>query len=187
MKLKLTWFMTLFMAFVMQFSFAQEKTVTGTVTSATDGFPLPGVNVIVKGTARGVQTDFDGNYSIKASANETLVFSFLSMKTVERAVGNATKIDVTMLEDVESLQEVVIEAYRTSTKETSNIASTTITSSTINARPNANFAQTLQGQVAGLNITTGNGQPGGNSTINLRGVSSLSGNTEPLFIIDGVP
>ncbi len=70
MKLKLTWFMTLFMAFVMQFSFAQEKTVTGTVTSATDGFPLPGVNVIVKGTARGVQTDFDGNYSIKASANE---------------------------------------------------------------------------------------------------------------------
>ncbi|OUR94758.1 SusC/RagA family TonB-linked outer membrane protein, partial [Flavobacteriales bacterium 34_180_T64] len=168
-------------------SYAQEKTVTGTVTSATDGFPLPGVNVIVKGTARGVQTDFDGNYSIKASANETLVFSFLSMKTAERLVGNATKIDVALLEDIESLQEVVIEAYRTSTKETSNIASTTITSSTINARPNANFAQTLQGQVAGLNITTGNGQPGGNSTINLRGVSSLSGNTEPLFIIDGVP
>ena len=187
MKLKLTWLMTLFMAFVMQFSFAQEKTVTGTVTSATDGFPLPGVNVIVKGTTRGVQTDFDGNYSIKASANETLVFSFLSMKTTERLVGNATKIDVTMLEDIESLQEVVVEAYRTSTKETSNIASTTITASTIEARPNANFAQTLQGQVAGLNITTGNGQPGGNSTINLRGVSSLSGNTEPLFIIDGVP
>lgn len=175
------------MAFVMQFSFAQEKTITGTVTGASDGLPLPGVNVIVKGTSRGVQTDFDGNYTIKASADETLVFSFLSMKTTERAVGNATKVDVAMEDNLEALEEVVIEAYRTSTKETSNIASTTITAKTVEGRPNASFAQTLQGQVAGLNITTGNGQPGGDSTINLRGVSSLSGNTEPLFIIDGVP
>ena len=89
--------------------------------------------------------------------------------------------------DVEAIDEVVIEAYRTTTKETSNIASTTITAKTIEARPNANFVQTLQGQVSGLNIVTGNGQPGGDSNINLRGISSLSGNTEPLFIIDGVP
>ena len=83
MKLKLTWLMTLFMAFVMQFSYAQEKTITGTVTSASDGLSLPGVNVIVKGTTRGVQTDFDGNYSIKASAGETLVFSFIGFKNLE--------------------------------------------------------------------------------------------------------
>ncbi|MCK8480773.1 TonB-dependent receptor plug domain-containing protein, partial [Psychroserpens algicola] len=187
MKLKLTWLMTLFMAFVMQFSFAQEKTVTGTVTSQADGLPLPGVSIIVKGTTRGVQTDFDGNYSIKASANETLVFSYVGNKTVERLVGSNATINVAMAEDLGVLDEVVIEAYRTSTAEKSNIASTTITSKTVEARPNASFAQTLQGQVAGLNITTGNGQPGGDSTINLRGVSSLSGNTEPLFIIDGVP
>ncbi|WP_204347036.1 SusC/RagA family TonB-linked outer membrane protein, partial [Psychroserpens algicola] len=187
MKLKLTWLMTLFMAFVMQFSFAQEKTVTGTVTSQADGLPLPGVSIIVKGTTRGVQTDFDGNYSIKASANETLVFSYVGNKTVERLVGSNATINVAMAEDLGVLDEVVIEAYRTSTAEKSNISSTTITSKTVEARPNASFAQTLQGQVAGLNITTGNGQPGGDSTINLRGVSSLSGNTEPLFIIDGVP
>ncbi len=187
MKLKLTWLMTLFMAFVMQFSFAQEKTVTGTVTSSVDGLPLPGVSIIVKGTTRGVQTDFDGNYSIKASSGETLVFSYVGTKTVEEVVGSRTSINVALAEDLGVLDEVVIEAYRTSTAEKSNIASTTITAKTVEARPNASFAQTLQGQVAGLNITTGNGQPGGDSVINLRGVSSLSGSTEPLFIIDGVP
>jgi TonB-linked SusC/RagA family outer membrane protein len=187
MKLKLTWLMTLFMAFVMQLSFAQEKTVTGTITSAADGLPLPGVSVIVKGTSRGVQTDFDGNYSIKASTGEILVYSFIGMKSSEKAVGQSSKMNIAMAEDLESLEEVVIEAFRTSTKETSNISSTTITAKTVEGRPNASFAQTLQGQVAGLNITTGNGQPGGDSVINLRGVSSLSGNTEPLFIIDGVP
>lgn len=175
------------MAFVMQFSFAQEKTVTGTVTSAVDGLPLPGVSIIVKGTSRGVQTDFDGNYSIKASDAETLVFSYVGTKTVEEVVGSRSSISVALAEDLGVLDEVVIEAYRTSTAEKSNIASTTITAKTVEARPNANFAQTLQGQVAGLNITTGNGQPGGDSVINLRGVSSLSGSTEPLFIIDGVP
>jgi TonB-linked SusC/RagA family outer membrane protein len=86
-----------------------------------------------------------------------------------------------------ALDEIVVEAYRTTSKETSSIASTTVTAETIESRPNASFAQTLQGQVAGLNIVTNNGQPGGNSLINLRGVSSISGNTEPLFIIDGVP
>ena len=88
---------------------------------------------------------------------------------------------------VVALEEVVVQAFRTTSKTTSNIASTTVTSKTIETRPNASFAQTLQGQVAGLNITTGNGQPGGNSTINLRGVTYISGNIEPLFIIDGVP
>ncbi|OUS00521.1 SusC/RagA family TonB-linked outer membrane protein [Flavobacteriales bacterium 33_180_T64] len=186
MKLKLTWLMTLFMAFVMQLSFAQEKTVTGTVTTADDGLPLPGASVIVKGTTRGVQTDFDGNYSIKATVGETLVFSYVGMKDTESLVGASNSINVAMQAD-NALEEVVIQAYRTSTAAKSNIAVTTITSKTVEGRPNASFAQTLQGQVAGLNITTGNGQPGGDSVINLRGVSSLSGNTEPLFIIDGVP
>lgn len=175
------------MAFMIQISFAQEKSVSGTITAATDGLPLPGVNVIVKGTTRGVQSDFDGKYTIRVSANETLVFSFVGFQTVERSVGASSTVNVSMEEDATALQEVVIEAFRTSTQEKSNIASTTITASTIESRPNASFAQTLQGQVAGLNITTGNGQPGGNSTINLRGVGSISGSTEPLFIIDGVP
>ncbi|MDG5492623.1 TonB-dependent receptor [Psychroserpens sp. SPM9] len=187
MKLKLTWLMTLFMAFVMQLSFAQEKTVTGTVTAKADGLPLPGVNVIVKGTTRGVQTDFDGNYSIKASANETLVFSFVSMKTAERLVGGNSAINVVMEEDAAVLDEVVVVGYRNQSKATSSAATVRVSAETIENRPNASFVQTLTGQAPGLNITTSTGQPGGNSLVQLRGVGSINGNTEPLFIIDGAP
>ncbi|WP_339754674.1 carboxypeptidase-like regulatory domain-containing protein, partial [uncultured Winogradskyella sp.] len=88
MKLKLTWLLTLFMAFVMQFSFAQEeKTVTGTVTTASDGLPLPGASVIVKGTARGQQTDFDGKYAIKVNQGDILVISYVGMEPSEVTIG----------------------------------------------------------------------------------------------------
>ena len=189
MKLKLTWLMTLFMAFVIQISFAQEKSVSGTITSANDGFPLAGVNVIVKGTTRGVQSDFDGNYTIKANVGETLEFSFVGLKKSSAVVGASNTINVKMEEDVESLQEVVIEvAYDVKrAKPVSNIAVTAVSAETIESRPNASVVQTLQGQVSGLNITTGSGQPGANSEINLRGVGSVTGSSEPLFIIDGVP
>ncbi len=187
MKLKLTWLLTLFMAFVMQFSFAQERTITGTVTAASDGLPLPGVNVIVKGTTRGTQTDFDGKYSIRASSTDILVFSFVSMKTAELPVGSANTLDLAMQEDVESLDEVVVTGYSTTTKAKSSVSSVRVSSETIENRPNASFVQTLTGQVPGLNITTSTGQPGGNSLVNLRGSASINGNTEPLFIIDGAP
>ena len=180
MKLKLTWLMTLFMAFVMQLSFAQEKTVTGTITSKADGLPLPGVNVIVKGTTRGVQTDFDGNYSIKASANETLVYSFVSMKTVERLVGGNSTLNIAMDEDAAVLDEVVVVGYRNQSKATSSAATVRVSAETIENRPNASFVQTLTGQAPGLNITTSTGQPGGNSLVQLRGVGSINGNTEPV-------
>ncbi|WP_299889830.1 SusC/RagA family TonB-linked outer membrane protein [uncultured Lacinutrix sp.] len=186
MKTKFSGILTLLLAFVVQLSFAQGKTISGSI-SDEDGLPLPGVNIIVSGTSNGTQTDFDGNYSISANTGDVLSYSFVGYKTIEKTVGSANNISFAMAIDATAIDEVVIEAFRTSTKETSNIASTTITASTIEARPNASFVQTLQGQVAGLNITTSSGQPGANSTINLRGVSSLSGNTEPLFIIDGVP
>ena len=186
MKLKLTWLLTLFMAFVMQLSFGQEKAITGTVTDDT-GLGLPGANVIVKGTSRGQQTDFDGKYSIKAKTGDVLVFSFVSMKTVERTVGANGVINVTLENDVASLDEVVITGYTTTTKEKSSVATVRVSSETIENRPNASFVQTLSGQVPGLNITTSTGQPGGNSLVQLRGVSSVNGNTEPLFIIDGAP
>jgi len=161
MKLKLTWLLTLFMAFMMQFSFAQEKTVSGTVTAASDGMPLPGVNVIVKGTARGTQTDFDGNYSITVNQGDVLIFSFVSMKTVEVTVGASSSINVSMQEDAAVLDEVVVTGYRTATKVKSNVSSVRVTSETIENRPNASFVQTLQGQVPGLSNTTTSGQPGG--------------------------
>lgn len=186
MKLKLTWLLTLFMAFVMQLSFGQ-KDITGTITD-TAGLPLPGVNVIVKGTANGTQTDFDGKYTLKGvNSGDVIVFSFVSMKTTERTVGAGSVIDVSMEDDVAALDEVVITGYTTTTKAKSSVSSVRVSSETIENRPNASFVQTLSGQVPGLNITTSSGQPGGNSLVQLRGVSSINGNTEPLFIIDGAP
>ena len=188
MKLKLTWLLTLCMAFVMQFSFAQEKTVSGTVTSSADGLPLPGVNVIVKNTSRGAQTDFDGNYSIRVSTGETLVFSFVSMKTVERVVGDSNTINITMEEDVASLDEVVVVGYAGATN-SAKVASalTTVSSESIEQVPINSIDQVLQGNAAGVNVNTGSGQPGQSATIIIRGRNSLNGDFEPLFIIDGVP
>lgn len=186
MKLKLTWLLTLFMAFVMQFSFAQEKTVTGTVTTATDGLPLPGASVVVKGTSKGQQTDFDGKFTIQVSQGDVLVISYVGMTASELIVGASNSYNVS-LQDSSELDEVIIVGYNSVSKTLSKAATVRVDASTIENRPNASFIQTLSGQVSGLNITTNSGQPGGNSLVQLRGVSSINGNTEPLFIIDGAP
>ena len=175
------------MAFVMQFSFAQEKTITGTVTSAVDGLPLPGVNVIVKGTSRGVQTDFDGNYSIKANQGETIVFSYIGLKTQEVPIGAESNVSVAMEQDTESLDEIVVVGYGKTTLRANPSAIKTFSGEVLEDRVNASALQNLQGQVAGLNVTTGSGQPGADSVIVLRGIGSINGNIEPLFIIDGIP
>ena len=186
MKNKLHGFLTLLLAFVVQITFAQEKTVTGTVIDE-DGLPLPGVNVIVEGTMRGTQTDFDGNYNISVQSTDVLVFSYVGFTTQEILVGDRTRLDVTLNLDAAALDEVVVQGYRTSTLEKSNISSVTVSSESIENRPNASVVQTLSGQVAGLNISTNSGQPGAASIINLRGVNSINGNTQPLFLIDGIP
>ena len=185
MKTKFSGILMLMLALVVQISFAQEKKVSGTV-SDNNGLPLPGATVVIDGTTSGVSTDFDGNYSINAKVGDVLAYSYIGYANQSQTVGASNTINVVLATDT-NLDEVVVQAFRTTSKATSNIASTTVTAQTIESRPNASFVQTLQGQVAGLNITTSNGQPGGNSLINLRGVSSISGNTEPLFIIDGVP
>lgn len=189
MKSKFTWILTLALAFFIQFSFAQEKTITGTVVSKTDAMAIPGVNVVVQGTTRGVQTDFNGNYSIKAATGEKLVFSYLGFKSQTVTVGASTKIAVQLADDEASvLDAVIVQGYDvTKTKTTSNVSSQTVSAATIEARPNASFIQTLQGQVAGLNISTGTGQPGGNSTVIIRGIGSINGKVEPLYVIDGIP
>ncbi len=168
----------------MSFSFAQEKTISGNVTDQT-GLPLPGVAVVIVGTSTGTQTDFDGNYSLSARVGQVLRYSYLGQKTVSRTVGSSSTMDVQMEDDAEALQEVVVQGYRTAAKVKSNVASATITAEAIQDRPNASFIQSLQGQVAGLNITSNTGQPGGESQIFIRGVNSINGATQPLFIIDG--
>ena len=116
MKTKFNVILTLLLAFVVQISFAQEKTVTGVVTDA-DGIPLPGVNVSVQGKSVGTQTDFDGAYTVSAEAADKLVFEYLGFKTATVAVGNKTKIDVNLQPDV--LDEVVVTGYATTSSNTS--------------------------------------------------------------------
>ncbi|WP_291867191.1 TonB-dependent receptor [Maribacter sp.] len=163
-----------------------QSTIQGTVFDKL-GSPLLGVSVIVKGTSTGVISDFDGGYTIQAQSGQTLVFSYLGMKNHEVVIGNETIINVVLEEDITSLQEVVVEGYRTVAKEKSIISSVQLTSEALESRPNASFVQSLSGQVAGLDIQTGSGQPGANSSVQIRGVSSINGNTEPLFLMDGVP
>ena len=178
--------MPLLLVLSMNFSFAQEKLVTGTVVDQND-VPLPGVSIVVLGTVRGTQTDFDGNFRISVAEGEVLQFSYLGQKTTQYTVGTSSVINMKLEEDAQALEEVVVQGYRTATREKSSIASQTVTSETIENRPNANVIQTLSGQVAGLDINTVTGQPGAMPTVRLRGINSINGKTSPLYIIDGTP
>ena len=186
MRSKFKWIFTLLLALSMQFSFAQEKTVTGVVSDKAG--PLPGANVVVKGTTRSAQTDFDGKYSIKAKPGEVLVISFTGYNDTTIAVGAANSYTVSLKEQSVKLEEVVIDGYRSTSKVKSTVAQTTILAKTIEDRPNVSFLQSLQGQVPGLQINTASGSPGSAKIESLiRGVSSLNGSTEPLIVIDGIP
>jgi len=160
MKTKFTMILTLFMALIVQLAFAQQKTVSGTV-SDENGLPLIGATVVISETSSGTTTDFDGNYKITASTGDVLNISYVGYSDQNITVGASNTLNATLLLG-DALEEIVIEAFRTTSKATSNISTTTITATIIESRPNSSFAQTLQGQVAGLNISTGNGQPGGN-------------------------
>ncbi|MFL3660456.1 MAG: SusC/RagA family TonB-linked outer membrane protein, partial [Polaribacter sp.] len=185
MKTKFNGILTLFLALVVQFSFAQDKTVSGTVTD--DSGSLPGVSILIKGTTSGTETDFDGNYSIKVNEGAILVFNYLGYQVVERKIGNANVLNVVLSVDASVLDEIVITGYTTTSKVKASTASTQLNAETIESRPNGSLVQTLAGQVPGLDISTNSGQPGANSLVQLRGVNSINGNTEPLFIMDGIP
>ncbi|MDT0559430.1 carboxypeptidase-like regulatory domain-containing protein [Ichthyenterobacterium sp. W332] len=166
--------------------FSQEKTITGAVTSADDGLPLPGANVIIKGTTRGEQTDFDGKYSIKASAGEILVFSYVGFKNVEVLISASNIIDVS-LEISEALDEVVVTGYKTRTKRKSSVSSVRVVSESIETRKSKGLVTTLSGSVKGLKIKSSEGAPGADTIVKLRGISSIFGTKRPLIILDGNP
>jgi len=171
----------------MQFSFAQERAITGTVTSESDGLPLPGVNVIVQGTARGVQTDFDGNYSIQASTGETLVFSFIGMRTIERLIGSGNVINLSMTEDVSTLEEVVIVAFGSKTRDELTSAVSTVSSEELSKlNPSTSIDNMLQGVAPGVQVTGANGKPGQTAFVRIRGIGSINAGSAPLYIIDGI-
>lgn len=184
MRSKFKWIFTLLVAFFIQFSYAQEKTITGTVSES--GLPLPGATVLVKGTSRGVSTDFDGNYSIQARAGEVLEFSYVGMKTQNVTVGASNTISVAMEND-NTLDEVVVVGYGTTTKEAYTGTATKVNAENIAAKTVSNVSQALRGEVAGVTVITGSGQPGSDAIVRIRGFGSINGNRNPLYVVDGVP
>ncbi|TVZ60290.1 TonB-linked SusC/RagA family outer membrane protein [Flavobacteriaceae bacterium MAR_2010_105] len=167
------------------FSFAQNVTVNGSVTDRANGIPLPGVNIIQKGTTKGTTTDFDGNFTLsEVPINSVLVFSYLGYQTREITITSDAPLTVTLQEDAEALNEVVVIGYGTQTKKEITGAVSVVSSETIEALKPTRIEQALQGQVAGVNITSQSGSPGGNTTISIRGVST-NGDSRPLILVDG--
>ena len=183
MRSKFKWIYTLLLALSMQFSFAQEKTVTGVVSDATG--PIPGANVVVQGTQRGVQTDIDGRYSITASQGDVLVFSYVGMTDFTATVGASNVINATLQEGI-VLGEVVVTALGIRRKADA-ITSTydVVDNEELTQASNPNAVQALVGKVSGLQINTTSSSLTGSSSVVFRGARSMTGNNQALVVIDG--
>ncbi|NBP67739.1 MAG: TonB-dependent receptor [Cytophagia bacterium] len=167
---------------------AQERTVSGKVTSTEDGSALPGVNVVIKGTTIGTVTDAQGNYklSVPAGGSPSLVFSFIGLNTTEIAIGERSIVDVSLGLDVTQLNEVVVVGYGTQLKQdlTGNIAK--VNGEAIQNLSVTTFEQAMQGRAAGVLVTQQNGKLGQGLNIRIRGSSSISAGNEPLYVVDGM-
>lgn len=185
MKTKINLIFTVGLMLLSASIFAQTTAVTGTVTD--ENGPMPGVNIIVKGTTKGTQTDFDGNYTITAVGPQaTLIFSYIGYASKEIKVNGQTTINVTLIEDASELDEVVLIGYGTTKKSDLTGAVSSIDNEEIENVSERSLENALQGRAAGVNISRGEGSPGSQPKIQIRGVGSI-GNDSPLFIIDGVP
>jgi len=187
MKHKMTiWLNTIFLALITTVVYGQEKNITGTVSDHS-GIPMPGVNVIVKGTQIGTSTDFDGYYNIHASPGDVIVFSYIGTTTIEKTVDQSNTYNVTLEPDQSELEEVVVIGYGTQRRSDVTGAIGSISSRNIEDAPPVAPEQILQGKIAGVNIVQNSGQPGAASTVRIRGASSISAGNDPLYVVDGVP
>ncbi len=166
-------------------SYSQERNVTGTVLDNT-GLPLPGASVLIKGTQSGTQTDFDGKFNIKATASQTLIFSYIGMKTQEKPA-NTTTITVTLLGDAVELEGVVVTAFgiKRNPKDL-GYSVTSIKSEEITENSEPDLIRSLSGKVAGVNVNISSGVAGAANQITIRGTNTFTGNTQPLIIVDGI-
>lgn len=183
-------FLLLCFSFVFVLSaWAQERVVSGKITAAEDGSTLPGVNVVLKGTTNGTVTDVDGNYRLNVpSSGGTLVFSFIGLQTQEVAIGERSIIDLQMGLDVQQLTEVIVTAVGIEReKKALGYSVASVDAANLQQRSEVDPLRALQGKMPGVNITGGGGGPGQSTKINIRGISSLTGNTQPLFVVDGIP
>lgn len=167
-------------------AFAQQ-TVKGVVTEASSGEPLPGVDVIVKGTIKGTSTDFDGNYSIDVKKGDVLIFSYMGFQKVEKIVGTDSFINVALLEDTETLEEVVLIGYGVAKKKDVTGSVNLVSEKDFNKAPTSDPSGLIQGKIAGVEVTSNGGAPGETQAIRIRGNGSLSLANEPLLVVDGVP
>jgi TonB-linked SusC/RagA family outer membrane protein len=185
---KITMFLVFLLFAGLQVVLAQ-KTITGTVTNATDNNPLAGVTVLVKGTTTGSLTDLDGKYSIPVPNNQAILsFSFIGFTSQEQTVGTQNVVNVSLAEAMLQMNEVVVTALGIKRESKSlGYAATTVNTTQIANTNNINFGNSLLGKVAGLNVTAPPSGPGGSSKIRIRGQSSFGGNNSPLIVINGVP
>ncbi|QLG44642.1 SusC/RagA family TonB-linked outer membrane protein [Costertonia aggregata] len=176
----------LFLALVSFSASGQDRIITGKVTS-TNGEPLPGANVLAKGTTIGVMTDFDGNYSLQVPENtNTLVFSYIGFTEKEISINERAVINISLEEDTAELDEVVVIGYGTRNREDLTGAVSTIQAKSIQEQPITSFEQALSGQVSGVQLRQ-NGAPGGGPEVLIRGVASTGDNNAPLYVVDGIP
>lgn len=164
---------------------AQTQMLTGTVKDGA-GVALPGVNVIIKGTTSGTTTDADGKFSLRVDPSDVILVSFIGYKSKEISVGNQTIIDISMEEDIAALDEVIVVGYGTQRKSDLTGALSSVSGESLRGTVTASIDQALQGRAAGVQVTQNSGQPGGAVSIRIRGTTSLTQSSEPLYVIDGI-
>jgi TonB-linked SusC/RagA family outer membrane protein len=184
MRSKFKWIYTLLLALLLQFSFAQEKTISGVVSDQSG--PIPGANVVIKGTKNGVQTDFDGKFSIKAKEGDVLVASFVGMQDASSKVGASNSINFKLLQG-NTLEEVVVVGYGTQKKREVTSSVSKIKGDDIKGLVTPSFESQLAGRATGVQVTSSTGIVGAAPKIRIRGTASISSGTDPLYVVDGMP
>ncbi|WP_242927505.1 SusC/RagA family TonB-linked outer membrane protein [Pontibacter vulgaris] len=180
--------MSFFLVFALIGSvWAQTQTVSGRVTSATDGSALPGVTVLERGTTNGVTTGANGDFTLSVQPNATLVFSFIGMMPQEIAVNGRSTINVQMRTDEKQLSEVVVTGYGTQERREVTGATAKVTSKELENLPIVGVDQAMQGRAAGVQISQNSGTPGSGISVRVRGATSISASNQPLYVVDGVP
>jgi TonB-dependent starch-binding outer membrane protein SusC len=180
-------YLTVLLFLISTTAWSQSKTVAGKVTSSDDGSPIPGVNIVEKGTSNGTITSADGSYSLGVSDGATLVFSFVGYKATEVLVGTQSSISVALEPDVTALSEVVVIGYGEVNKRDATGAVTSISAKDFNVGVISSPEQLIQGKTAGVQMTSTTGNPGDAVQLRIRGTNSVRSNNNPLFVVDGVP
>lgn len=183
-------FLLMYFSFVLALTTAwgQDRMISGRVTSSEDGASLPGVNVVVKGTANGTVTDADGNYKLNVTGDGALIFSFIGYETQEVAIGQRSVVDIVLGSDSKQLSEVVVTALGIeSEKRSLGTSIAQVNADKIADTRQTNFVNSLTAKVAGVRIQSSNGMVGSSSNIFIRGMTSFTGSNQPLFVVDGIP